>query len=135
MLKNSEDNWSVVESAISVYGHLLEDPMVVVRCEYSLWQREWSNVSKEDCPKSALTTLDCCASFPNISALLQMTTAEAERMFSKMEKTLTAIRSTMEEQRLEALLLLQIHRSDTPSIGDVIKRFATTSTRRINFIL
>ena len=38
MLKNSEDNWSVVESAISVYSHLLEDPIVVVRCEYSLWQ-------------------------------------------------------------------------------------------------
>ena len=43
MLKNSEDNWSVVESAISVYGHLLEDPMVI-RCEYNLWQRKWSNV-------------------------------------------------------------------------------------------
>ena len=44
MLKNSEDNWSVVESVISVHGHLLEDPMVVVRCEYNLWQRKWSNV-------------------------------------------------------------------------------------------
>ena len=31
MLENSEDNWSVVESAIAVYGHLLEDPMVVVQ--------------------------------------------------------------------------------------------------------
>ena len=137
MLKNCENNWSVVESSISVYGHLLEEPMVVVRCECSLWQRKWSNFSKEDCPKSALATLDSCASFPNISALLQIlatlpgTTAEAERMFSKMEKILTAIRSTMEEQRLEALLLLQI----SPSIDDVIKRFATTSTRRINFIL
>ena len=48
MLKNSEDNWSVVESAISVYVHLLEDPIVVVHCEYSLWQRKWSDVSKED---------------------------------------------------------------------------------------
>ena len=36
MLENSEDNWSVVESVISVYGHLPEDPMVVVRCEYCL---------------------------------------------------------------------------------------------------
>ena len=141
MSENSEDNWSVVESAISVYGHLLEDPMVVVSCEYSLWQKKWSNYPKKDRPGSALTALNRCALCPNISALLQIlatlpvTTAEAERMFSKLERTLTAIRSTMEEQRLEALLLIQIHRSDTPSNDDVIKRFSATTSRRLNFIL
>ena len=72
MSEKSEDNWSVVESAISVYGHLLEDPMVVVRCEYSLWQKKWSNVPKKDRPASALTALDRCVLFPNISALLQI---------------------------------------------------------------
>ena len=141
MSENSEDNWSVVELDISVYGHLMEDPMVVVRCEYSLWQKKWSNVPKKDRPASALTALDRCAIFPNISVLLQIlatlpvTTAEAERMFPKLERTLTAIRSTMEEQRLEALLLIHIHRSDTPSIDDVIKQFSTTTSRRLNYIL
>jgi len=48
-------------------------------------------------------------------ATIPVATAEAERLFSKLERTLTAIRSTMDEQRLEAFILLQVHRSDTPS--------------------
>jgi len=32
----------------------------------------------------------------------------------------------MEEKRLECLMMLQIDRSDTPSINAVIDRFATT---------
>jgi len=31
----------------------------------------------------------------------------------------------MDEQRLEALILLQVHRSDTPTVDAVIDRFAT----------
>jgi hypothetical protein len=55
-------------------------------------------------------------------ATLPITTAE--RVFSKMEKTATAIRAAMEENRLEALLLLQIHRDLTPSVQQVIDKFA-----------
>jgi len=36
----------------------------------------------------------------------------------------------MEEKRLECLTMLQIHRSDTPSIDAVIDRFAATAARR-----
>jgi hypothetical protein len=52
-----------------------------------------------------------------------------------MDRTLTAIRATMEEDRLEALLLLQIHREHTPQIETVINRFATSAARRLNFVL
>ena len=41
----------------------------------------------------------------------------------------------MEEKRLECLTMLQIHRSDTPSIDAVIDRFATTAARRLNFLI
>jgi len=41
----------------------------------------------------------------------------------------------MEEKRLECLMMLQIHRSDTPSIDAVIDRFATTEARRLNFLI
>ncbi len=50
--------------------------------------------------------------FPNVRRLLAIlgtlpvTTCESERVFSKLQKTLTSIRSTMTEDRLEALLLL-----------------------------
>ena len=64
-----------------------------------------------------------------------MTTAEAERLFSKLERTLTAKRNTMDEQRLEALILFQVHRSDTLTVDAVKDRFASTSARRLDFIL
>ena len=35
----------------------------------------------------------------------------------------------MEEERIECLMVLQIHLSDTPSIDAVIDRFATTAAR------
>jgi len=71
----------------------------------------WQKVSVDDRPKSAVSALDHCGQFLSTKLLLQLlatlpvTTAEAERLFSKMEKTATAIRAAMEENRLEALLL------------------------------
>jgi len=41
----------------------------------------------------------------------------------------------MEEKRLECLMMLQIHRSDTPSIDAVLDRFVTTAAWRLNFII
>ena len=61
--------------------------------------------------------------------------AEAERLFSELERTLTATRNTMDEQKLEALILLQVHRSNTPAVDAVIDRFAATAARRLDFIL
>ena len=53
----------------------------------------------------------------------------------KVEHTLTAIRSAMHESRLEAFLLLQQHRTLTPSVAAVVDRFAVTSARRLNVLL
>jgi len=42
----------------------------------------------------------------------------------------------MDEKRLERLMMLQIHRSDTASVDAVIiDRFATTAARRLNFLI
>jgi len=38
----------------------------------------------------------------------------------------------MEEKRLECLMMLQMHRSDTPSIDVIIDQFATTAARRLS---
>ena len=72
------------------------------------------------------------ASTSNFSSLLAannlvqvcqpISTASPERVFSKLERTLTAIRSTMSEERLEALVLLQAHRDRVVamSVEDII---------------
>jgi len=56
-------------------------------------------------------------------------------MFSKVERTLTSIRSSMSEDRLEALVLLQAHRDNLPATEDIIDRFASVSARRLNLVL
>jgi len=99
-------------------------------------------VSVDDRPKSAVSALDHCGQFFKMKLLLQLlatlpiTTAEAaERVFSKTEKTATAIHAAMEENRLEALLLLQVHRDLTPSVQEVIDKFAATGARRLKLKL
>ena len=78
---------------------------------------------------------------PNIQRLLQIlatlpvTTAEPERVFSKVNMTASAARASMGEERLEALVLLQVHRDMTPSVEEVIDCFAKNGARRLNFIV
>ena len=144
-IAHTEDRWSQdwlqVEQTINEYM-CCEDPSIVVQSELELWRRKWSSVPLPLRPNSALTALqNCSQNYPNTRILLQLlatltvTTAEAERLFSKMERTLTSIRSSMEEKRLEAILLLQAHRDSTPTISDIIDRFAETEARRLKFIL
>jgi len=100
----------------------------------------WRKVSVDDRSKSAVSALDHCGQFLSTKLLLQLlatlpiTTAKAERVFSKMEKTATTIRAAMEENRLEALLL-QVHGDLTPSVQEVIDKFAATGARRLKLKL
>jgi hypothetical protein len=139
--REEDRQWEQLLSAVDVYKDAFSYPAVELKCEFQLWIMQWKRVPQEDRPKSAIASLDHCGSFPAVSTLLQLLatlpicTAEAERVFSKMERTLTAIRASMEEMRLEALLLLQVHRADTPTTDEVINRFAVTSARRLKFAL
>ena len=48
---------------------------------------------------------------------------------------MTAIRSSMSEDRLESLILLQAHREDVPTTEVVIDKFASVCSRRLNLVL
>lgn len=65
-----------------------------------------------------------------ILAVLPVSVAEAERTFSKVTRTLTAVRSTMGEERLEALIMCQAHRDLLPASADVVDFFARSGARR-----
>ena len=91
--------------------------------------------------ETAIATISACCKeiYPNIYALLQIlatlpvSTCEPKRMFSKAERTLTSIRSSMSEERLESLLLPQAHRDNLPATEDIIDR--SVSSRRLNLVL
>jgi len=101
-----------VQQAAEKYSSLLDDPLSVVNAEYLLWRRQWTATAAEQRPDSATAALNSCNSvkFRNVHRLLAIlgtlpvTTCESKRVFSKLQKTLTSIRSTMPEDRLEALL-------------------------------
>jgi len=70
-----------------------------------------------------------------ILSTLPPSTAEPECVFSKVNKTLSAIRSTMTDDRLEACILLQVHRDLTPEPASMVEHFARTGARRLSFVL
>jgi hypothetical protein len=132
-----------VQQAAEKYSSLLDDPLPVVHAEYLLWRQQWKSTAAEDRTHSATIALTNCniVKFPNIYRLLSIlgtlpvTTCESERVFSKLQTTLTSIRATMREDRLEALLLLQCHREHCPAPEDVLHAFASTKARRLHFLL
>ena len=65
-----------------------------------------------------------------ILAVLPVSVAEAERTFSKVTRTLSSVRSTMGEERLEALVMCQAHRDLLPASPDVVEYFARSGARR-----
>ena len=65
-----------------------------------------------------------------ILTTLPVITVEPERLSSKLDNTLSAIRSTITEERLESLLLIQVHCERTPSIEKLIESFASSKSRR-----
>ena len=105
----------------------------------TFYVQQWTATAAEQRPDTATAALRSCSSvkFPNVYLLLivrgtlPVTTCESERVFSKLQRTLTSIRSTMTEDRLEALLLLQCHRQHCPTPNDVLSAFATTQLRSV----
>jgi len=108
-----------------------------------LWRQQWTNKEEAGKIMTAAAALERCSPvmMPNIRQLLlilatlPVTTAEAERVFSKVVRTATAARAHMTEDRLEALVLINTHRALTPDIDSVITRFAETGARRVKFVI
>ena len=95
---DSEKQWQQLQEAMRQYEALIEDPAVIVKSEFDLWRRKWERVAEDSRPSTALSALDHCGNdgyYRNIALLLQIlatlpvTTAEAERLFSKLERTRT----------------------------------------------
>ena len=108
-----------------------------MEAEFRLWQERWRRRRAEDRPTTVLEAM-AEASFPTITRLrhifatLPVTTATSERSFSALKRLKTYLRSTMKEERLNALAMLYVHR-DIPLDGEaVIDRFAV-GNRRLAF--
>jgi len=102
-------SWDQVKQVVDKYNAYLDPCDHAVRNEFALWQEYFSRIkSAMPCAVSAVYALTLCSKqvYPNTHTLLQIlatlpvSTAEPERieperMFSKVENTLTETRSTM----------------------------------------
>ncbi|KAF0299721.1 repressor of the inhibitor of the protein kinase [Amphibalanus amphitrite] len=130
-------SWGDVRPAWENYRSILDCSESQMRSEFDVWAARWKR-SSQDHPETAIGALNRCPAevFPGVHALLRVlavipaSTAEAERTFSKVTRTLTAVRASMSEERLEALVLLQAHRDLLPPTSAVVDRFASSGARR-----
>ena len=131
---------SALREVYDLYKPLLPDSTFLdFEAECKVWSTRWKNDRYQQ-PVTAIASLNACdaISFPTIHRLLQVlailpvSTAEAERFFSKVGRTMSALRSTMTEDRLEALVLLQAHREELPSTSKVIDLFNAGNKRRMS---
>ena len=104
--------------------------------ELDRWQHRWAvEATKPDTPTEALSH---CENFPTIKEMLlifvtlPITSCEPERVFSKVNNTKTAIRSTMSSERLESLVLIPSHWNSLPSVKEIVDRFCL-KPRRVYF--
>ena len=138
-----EANWDSLKNGWEKYRSLLPNTSEKqLQAEFRVWCAMWQRKMDQKENLSAITALNKCSVdvYPNIHillsilAVLPVSTAETERMFSKVERTMTSLRSTMGEERLEALILLEAHRASLPATDEVIKYFGQSGVRRLDFV-
>ena len=121
------------------YEDDLPNPLAL-DAELELWQTYWV-AYKGSIPSSVASTLKAVTfdSFADIKvalrilATLPVTSCECERSFSAMRRLKNYTRSTMVEDRFNALALMEIHQEIKPGVQQIIDKFAS-DTRRIEFV-
>ena len=86
--------------------------------ELKEWRDLWKQCDAQSQPHNLCDSLKKCDEdqFPNLFVLLKLgctlpvTSCEAERSFSALRRTMTSLRSSMGENRLAGLTLMNIHR-------------------------
>ena len=105
-----------------------------------LWLNYWENY-KGSLPDSVAATLKSVRfdGFQNIKVALRIlgtlpvTSCECERSISALRRLKTYTRSTMLEDRLNGLALMQIHQEIEPDVNQVLDKFSSAN-RRLDLI-
>ena len=102
-----------------------------------LWETEWLT-ERNIFPASFVETLKCVdfTGYHNIKELLKIlatlpiTSCECERSFSGMKRIKTNLRSTMGQERMNGLSLLNFHLDKVPESATVSDRFLAVKNRK-----
>ena len=108
-----------------------------VEKELDLWEQLW--IDNKECPNNIINTLKAVdfGCFPNIKtalhilATLPITSCECERSFSGLRRVKTYTRTTMSDDRLSDLAILNFHCEKAPDIEKIINEFSRMKNRRL----
>ena len=106
--------------------------------EIRLWKRYWEDTTNEK-PATLQATFDEInpLRFENIHYILHcllivsVTSATVERAHSSLKHIKTVKRSTMGQDRLNALMLMYVHRDIPINFEKIIDEFASSNPRRM----
>ena len=109
------------------------------RQELCIWKALWNN--KPDKPDNITSTITdpraCSTMFPNITKILNLllltsvTSSSTERANSSLKLIKNVMRSTMGEDRLNALLLLYVHKDIKLDYDKIIDDYARQNPRKM----
>lgn len=140
LLPKSIDNLDQqsVQDIINRYGPDMPDTSTF-RQELKLWRHMWTG--KQDRPDTITETLlDSKSSpqmYPNIVKILNLmlltsvTSSSTERANSSLRRIKTSLRSSMGEDRFNALMLLVVHKDISLDLDEIINIYARRNPRRI----
>lgn len=131
IIKLSEIEINETINVISMqWPNALETCDIICKKEALLWKQRWVGV--DEIPRTFIEALQLCnkVMFPNIHNFLKIgttlpvTVSSVERSFSTLKRTKTYLRNSTQENRLNGLALLSIHREIPVEVEEVINRFA-----------
>jgi hypothetical protein len=102
-IKILSTNWKEILSAVTKYSSLLNATVSTVKREFVSWQQHWRGTQFNEISGNTLDALNKCSrvTIPSIHMLLKVlatllvSTTTPERVFSKVERTLTALNSAI----------------------------------------
>lgn len=135
LLSNGIDWKEEFKTAANFYHDDLPNPLAL-DAELFQWQTYWETFIGP-LPDNIATTLKSVSfeGFENIKVLLRIlgtlpiTSCECERSISALRTLKNYKRSTMVEERLNGLALMQIHQEISPDFKKIIDKFAEGNTR------
>lgn len=146
-MNNEELKEESLKKLINRFYPLLDIPdestgLTLFKNEFELWRRKWIR-DQSSIPNTVIEALLVCDKdvYPIINKLLQLlatlpvSNASAERTFSTLRRLKNWLRSTMNQDRLTGLALLNIHNGIPVETENIITRFAKTGKRRFNLLL
>lgn len=135
----------VVDSILTCYESDLPSS-VDFKQELRLWRRFWSSREKDEIPSTVSDTLNRISAegvqliYPNIATIFGIvltfsaTSASVERTNSALRFIKTSYRSTMCEERFNALILLFVHRDISLNYTKIIDLYSQRHPRRMLFL-